>query len=300
MDRRELLKLSAAGLCATAFPPLRAEASVIQLGSASLSVVSDGNLVLPGDFLLPPDVPEDQIKTYIPKLPESYEPACNVSLWQNEDSVVLFDAGSGPNFMPRAGKLPEALESLGIDPSDVTDVVFTHAHPDHLWGVMDDFDELTFPEASYHMHATEWDYWRAEHTIDKLPEARKSFAVGAQNRMELFEDQINLFQYGDEVLSGIEAVDTAGHTPGHTSFALHSGSESVMVLGDAILHPVLSFQKYDWPAGGDQDRAAALATRKKLLDRLVADKMRMLGFHLPHPGLGYAERSEMAYRYVIE
>ncbi len=303
MDRREFLKITAGSAVSTLVPflPGNSLASEVQLGSTSLTVVTDGNLVLPGNFMVPPDFPQTELESLLKEhslSSETYKPACNASLWRNEDQLVLFDAGSGPNFMPSAGKLIETLESMDIDLSDITDVVFTHAHPDHLWGVIDDFDELAFPEANFHMNAIEWDYWQSDDTIDNLPDARKAFAVGAQNRMEFLQDRIQLFQYGDELLSGIEAVDTSGHTPGHTSFALHSGSESIMILGDAITHPVISFQKSEWPAGGDQDQATAQATRKKLLDRLAADKMRILGFHLPHPGLGYAERSNNAYRFV--
>jgi len=256
-DRRLFLQSSAISAAAAALPFLGKPAfasTKLQLGSATLSIVSDGNLVLPGNFVVPADFPPEEIAIFLKQnsLPEDrYQPACNV--------------GSGPNFMPSAGKLVESLEAAEIDPSDITDIAFTHAHPDHLWGLIDDFDEMTFPNAEYYMHGAEWDYWRASDTIEKTPESRKAFVVGAQNRMAVIEDRIKLFNYGDEVLPGVEAVNTAGHTPGHTSFALHQGSDTVMVLGDAITHPVISFQKYDWPSGGDQDHTLARESRKKLL-----------------------------------
>lgn len=305
-ERRHFLISSATSAAVLAGLPLISTpvfaSTTIPVGGASLMVLSDGNLVLPGNMIVPPDIPAEQLTSLLEKNSlsgsSSYEPACNCALWQQQDKLVLFDVGAGPNFMQSAGKLLESLEQAQIDPAEITDVVFTHAHPDHLWGLIDDFDELAFPEANYHMNAVEWDYWRGSDTIDKLPEARKVFAVGAQNRLSLLEDRIVLCNHGDEVLPGIEAVNTAGHTPGHTSFALHEGSDSVMLLGDALLHPVISFQKFDWPSGSDQDMELARQTRRKLLDRLVQDNMQLLGFHLPHPGLGHAERSDSAYRYV--
>jgi glyoxylase-like metal-dependent hydrolase (beta-lactamase superfamily II) len=106
----------------------------------------------------------------------------------------------------------------------VTDVIFTHGHPDHLWGLIDDFDEIVFPNASFHMGRAEWDFWRDPGTVDAMPEERKTFAVGAQNRLAVLADMINLFEPGAEVVPGVEAVDTSGHTPGHMSFMLHGGT----------------------------------------------------------------------------
>jgi len=214
--------------------------------------------------------------------------------------LVLFDVGAGPNFMPTAGKLLDNLGAAGIDPTDVTDVIFTHAHPDHLWGLLDDFDELICPEAAYHMSTAEWNYWSADDTLEKTPDDRKSFVVGAQNRFAAIEDRVQLFNPGKEIVPGVESVDTAGHTPGHTSFALHSGANSIMLLGDAITNVAVSFIKPEWFTGSDQDPARGAETRVSLLDRLSAEKTPLIGYHLPHPGAGFVERHDGAYRFVAE
>lgn len=295
---------SAMGCVAAAahlFSTHSAAANNTQFGASELTVLTDGHLVLPSGFIVPESIDATEKDAFFNEnglTASQHKPDCNLALWKHDDHLVLFDVGAGSHFMPTAGKLLEDLESIGGDPSDITDVVFTHAHPDHLWGLLDDFDELAFPAANYYMNRLEWDYWRDKNTIDKLPESRKVFAVGAQNRMAHLEENINLFNYGDEILSGIEAIDTSGHTPGHTSFALHQGSESVLVLGDALTHPLISFQKAKWPSGSDQDPEAGIKTRLALLDRLSQDKMRLLGFHLPHPGLGAVDKVDSEYRYV--
>jgi len=258
-----------------------------EFGDGELIVLSDGNLSLPAGLILPDGI--DQVER------EAFLAANNLNVSHFEPDCNL---AAGSHFMPSAGKVLTDLESLDINPASVTDVVFTHAHPDHLWGLLDDFDELAFPEAAYYMHESEWHYWRDDNTFDQLPDERKSFAVGAKNRLALLEDQINLFGYGDEIISGLEAVDTHGHTPGHTSFALHQGSNSVLVLGDALTHSIISFQKASWPSGSDQDPDAGRATRLSLLDRLTQDKMRIIGYHLPHPGLGSVEKRGSEYRYI--
>lgn len=271
-------------------------------GDGELLLLSDGNLQLPRSFLFPESIDPDELDAFLESHGmggEFLEPPCNVTLLRSGDRTVLFDVGAGSGFMPSAGKLSGSLEAAGIEPSDVTDVVFTHAHPDHLWGVLDDFDDLLFAEATYYMNVLEWDFWSDPETVDEMPDARKAFAAGALNRLPVIEERIVLFGWGDEVLPGVEAVDTHGHTPGHTSFALHEGSESLLLLGDAITNAAVSFAHPEWPSGSDQDQEQGIRTRQLVLDRLVADSMTCIGFHFPVPGIGRVERDGSAYRYLV-
>jgi len=125
-----------------------------------------------------------------------------------------------------------------------------------------------------------------------------SAAVGARRRMEILKDAITLFDDGQEILPGIAARATYGHTPGHMSFELRSGSESVMVLGDAVTTAHVGFERPAWHSGSDQDPATAAVTRTALLDQLSHDQIALIGYHLPDGGIGRAERSGDAYRFV--
>ncbi|WP_370320904.1 MBL fold metallo-hydrolase [Oricola sp.] len=303
LTRRETLALLGISSALPFVPGMTSRAIAdIALGEKVITTVSDGHLMLPLDFSFP-DAPHDELVALLEAAGHStqmLEPDCNVTVLKDGDRVVLFDVGSGPNFMPSAGKILENIDAAGIAPEDVTDVVFTHAHPDHIWGLLDDFDEFVFPEANYFINQVEWDFWRADDTLDKMPEARKTFVVGAQNRLEALEDVIQFFNWGDEVLPGIEAVDTRGHTPGHTSFAIHDGSDSVMVIGDAATSSIVSFAHPEWPSGSDQDTDQGIATRTKLLDRLAQEQGRFVGFHLPEGGIGHVEKDGSGYRYVAE
>lgn len=300
LTRRTLMRGSMAAAASTVLPISLRPAQALDIGEAVLTSVSDGNLVLPLGFSYP-DVPQGELIALLEahgRPTDSLMPDCNVPILKSGERLILFDAGSGPNFMPTAGSLIDNMADTGFDPADVTDVVFTHCHPDHLWGLIDDFDEIVFPNASFHMGRAEWEFWRDPGTVDAMPEARKSFAVGAQNRLSYLEDMIRLFDPGAEVLPGVEAVDTAGHTPGHMSFVLHGGSEPVLIAGDAITHFAVSFEHPGWPSGSDQDPEMGIATRKKLLDRLATDKAMLTAYHLPTPGEGRVEREGAAYRFV--
>lgn len=299
MDRRNFLAgtvaLGAAGLTSKAVAD-------IAIGDSSLTTVSDGGLVLPSEFLFAP-MPADKVgairKAYGIEGPQLM-PECNLALYRDGTRNVLFDVGSGPDFMPSAGKITDSLDAAGLAPEDITHVVFTHAHPDHIWGLLDDFDEPLFYEASYMMGRKEWDYWWNPATVDEIAEARVAFAVGAKRRMEAIEDAVELFDDGDELLPGISAIASYGHTPGHMAFEIRQGNDAAMVVGDAIGNHHVAFAHPEWPSGPDEDRDLGIKTRLKLLDRLASEQLQIIGFHLPGGGVGRVEKANDGYRFVGE
>ena len=265
-------------------------------------IASDGHLALPGDFLFA-DLPQEELAPILARhdVPrDQITSPCNVTVLRDDARVVLFDAGAGTGFMDSAGLLADALYDLNIAPEDVTDIVFTHGHPDHLWGVLDDFDDPMFPEATCHFGQAEWDYWTDPNTVNTIGQARAAFAVGAQRRLAAVAEQMRFFNDGDEVLPGVMAIATHGHTPGHMSFEIDTGDDPVLVVGDAIGNAHVAFERPEWPSGADQDGAMGAETRKGLLDRAAADKMRIIGFHLPGGGMGRVERREDRYQFVGE
>lgn len=292
--------LAAAGLGTLGLRPALASRLIGERDGRRLRTLSDGHLTQPVSFMFP-DIPESEVAALLEAngiAPGPFQPECNVTLYEDGERLVLFDAGSGSNFLPTAGELPAALEEAGIDPEAVTDVVFTHGHPDHLWGITDDFDEIAFAKARLHFPRAEWDFWRDPDTVNRMGEARQAFAVGAQNRLAIMEERVELFDPGAEILPGIEAFTTPGHTPGHTAFVVHGAGEPVMVIGDALTNAVISFGRPDWPTGADQDPQVAIATRKALLDRITSEAIAIIGFHLPDGGFGRAEKDGTAYRFV--
>ncbi|WP_425045161.1 MBL fold metallo-hydrolase [Primorskyibacter sp. S87] len=303
LTRRRLLMGAGAGIALGSGPArsLWAETG-IDLGSMRISSLSDGHLVLPPEFIFAP-MPKDELGPVLTEFGIGngpLTPDCNVTLMQDGGRVVLFDTGSGTAFQESAGKLLDALDAAGVAPEDVTHVVFTHGHPDHLWGVLDEFEDPLFYEAEHMIGKAEWDFWTDPNTVNDIGDARTTMAVGAKRRLEAMEDAITFFEDGEEILPGIAARATFGHTPGHMAFELRSGSESVMVVGDAIGNHHVAFARPGWNSGSDQDQGTAAETRVGLLDQLSSEQMLMIGFHLPHGGIGRVERKGDGYLFVPE
>ena len=303
LHRREFLGGLAAASTMQLTPPLAFAASgtshTFKLGEFEISVFSDGHLRIPTRFLAR-NVNESEIKAWLGQTDDMINPPTNVTLVRTPSETILIDVGAGPHFMPTAGKLAENMEAAGIDRKAVTKVVFTHAHPDHLWGTLDDFDnEPMFPNASYMISAAEWNFWMAEDVALRLPENRQNFALGAKRNLTRIKDKLRTIEPGEDIVTGIRAIDTSGHTQGHLSIEVASGRDAVIVLADALTHPTISFAHPEWmPDADHHDPERAVLTRKTLLDRLATDRNLVVGFHLPFPGTGHVERSGTAYRFV--
>ena len=261
--------------------------------------MSDGHLTVPTRFLAR-NASEAEIASAIGVTNAAIAPPCNVTLVRDTTDSILIDVGAGPHYMPGAGKLAENMEAAGIDRHSVSKVILTHAHPDHLWGLLDDFDGTPmFPNASYLISSAELNFWLAPDAILRLPEDRQNFAAGARRNLETIKDKLQTIAPGQEIATGIRALDTSGHTAGHLCVELSSRGESLMVLGDALTHPIISFAHPEWtPAADHHDPQRAATVRKTLLDQLATDRQRVIGFHLPFPGVGFVERRGSTFRFV--
>ena len=211
--------------------------------------------------------------------------ACSGYLVRAGSAVLWMDCGNGSfaNLQQHA-----AVE-------DLTAVVITHAHPDHLWGVLDDLDEPLFPGATHHIGQAEADFWMDPATVEAVGEARAAFAVGARNRLEAIADGINTFGDGDTVVPGVVARASFGHTPGHMSFLVN---DAALVVGDAIGNGSLALVRPDLPYEADQDPETGVATRTAMLAELADTGLTTVGFHLPNRGLGRLEKNGEGYRFV--
>jgi glyoxylase-like metal-dependent hydrolase (beta-lactamase superfamily II) len=299
LDRRTFLAAAAAGFAVRALPALAAASYVFRHGTFDITVVSDGHLVLPTSFLAPgaPGAEREALLKAAGQTGEQYNSPTNITLIRTSNDLILVDMGSGDRFMPTAGKLWGNLKTAGIDKTKITKVVFTHGHPDHLWGTVDELDDLVTPDAAFYVGAAEWDFWSGENATRGLPAERAGFVTGARRNYAAIKGRVKMIKAGDEIVSGLRIIDTAGHTQGHLSIEL-AGGDGLIVGGDVLTHPLISFQYPEWKPIADHVPDQAIAARRKLLDRLATDRSKLIGFHLPYPGVGMVERKDGAYRFV--
>lgn len=208
---------------------------------------------------------------------------------------ILIDAGFGAAGRESgAGRLRGHLAALGSSAEDISVVVFTHVHPDHILGVTEG-DALAFPRARHMIGRREFDEWREG---DLIPPQR------AQNR-EMFlrliaplAERLTFLEDGTSIAPGVTAEAAFGHSVGHLMVRVESGGQQLLVWGDVCNHYVYSLQYPDSPVGFDDDKDLAIATRKRVLDMVVADDLLVAGFHMPFPSVGYVERRAGSFRWT--
>lgn len=272
-----------------------------KLGEYEISIISDGNIYLPTN-LLAKNVPEAQLKAFLKSRflpPDQHMSHLNLCLINTGKELVLVDAGSGLNFQDWAGKVVDNLEAAGYKPDMIDKIIITHGHPDHVWGIIDDFEEAPrFPSAEYFINSVEWDFWTDEGLADRMPESFRMFATGARKNLMPVSARTKRIKPGDTVVPGIEAIDTAGHTVGHMSVVIESQGEKLLVTGDAISHAYIAFEHPEWQPAIDMDGETAVKSRKKLLDMAASERMAVVCYHAPFPGVGHVARAGAAYRWI--
>lgn len=268
-------------------------------GDFEVTVLSDGFISVPAEIVTAGAMSGER-ESLMPRLDAAdgmVFSKCNVPVIRRADEVILIDSGSGDRYQPSDGRLPAHLAAAGIHPEDITRIVFTHAHPDHIGATVLHDERLRFPNATYYVGATEWSFWTDPDYMTNMPDLLHEFARGAQRDLGAVKDRVVLLQPGDDVVAGLTALDTAGHTPGHLSLVL-SGAEGLIITADATTNEVVSFEHPDWPFGYDTAPDLAIRSRARLLDQAATDHVKMLGYHWAYPGIGFAERIGRAYRFV--
>lgn len=207
------------------------------------------------------------------------------------DKLVLFDTGVGEGGRPDRGNMRAALQAAGYTPEQVDTVVLTHMHPDHIGGMLEGGNPA-FPNAAYVTGQAEYDFWAAQDP------ASNGVAKLMQTHIKPFAEKMAFIGDGGSVVSGITGMSAAGHTPGHMIYNLESEGRRLVLTADMTNHFVWSLAHPDWEVRFDMDKAAAAATRRKVLGMIAADRVAFAGYHMPFPTVGFVEANGDGFRYV--
>lgn len=326
MNRRELLKT---GLLAGAFsiiPFSNTFAETKELSSSSEDDLSGYKKVQLGEldlFILTDGyIHEKNLKSFAPRgnlsvlkallkdnfRSEDYiDMAMNVLLVKTKNRLILMDTGMGIFADERTGFVLKSLKKAGFSPSEITDVFISHAHPDHIGGVVDKQDKLVFPNANLFISKIEHDFWMQATAKDfknselsKYPEVIQQIVPSIQKVLKLIKPKLKFYELDKTLYENFNFQLAPGHTPGLTTVAITSGTEKLLYIADLIHSDVILFPHPEWGYFGDTDLDIAIASRKKLLKQLAETKTRALSYHLPWPGLGFTKAKNNEFEWIAE
>lgn len=272
-----------------------------KVGSIEVTAIYDGIWEKPHDPAFIKNASVDETKAALGKagLPTEFVSVpLTVVVLRIGDRLVLVDSGSGGQWQPTAGKLAANMKAAGIDPAKIGTILISHFHPDHILGLMEKGTNApVFPNAELVVSATEYKWWTEPGRVEKLPEPRKPLG---QRINAVFPGWKNfkLIEGETEVAPGVRLVSVPGHTPGHSAFHVSSGSQQLMISSDTAYVPALLAPHPEWQGAYDQDGPLAVESRRKLLDRVIAEKMMMCGAHFPFPGAGSFAKDGSGYAFT--
>ncbi|MCM2398718.1 MAG: MBL fold metallo-hydrolase [Ferrovibrio sp.] len=259
------------------------------VGDFTITAVSDGYLHASFDFLANIDPAEASRMQENAGITDHTSIHINCYLVRGGGRTILIDAGAG-GFKQWGGRLTANLLLAGIHPSEIDAILLTHAHPDHVGGVMNASGEAVFPNAELVAHHREVAFWQDDGNLSRAPErARGNFLV-ARQAFDGYRDRLRTFDAG-EVLPGMTAVPLPGHTAGHTGYRLESGGQNLLVWGDIVHFPEIQIPRPDVSIAFDQDAHLAAETRTRLLDIASSENLLIAGMHLGESAFGHIARA---------
>jgi glyoxylase-like metal-dependent hydrolase (beta-lactamase superfamily II) len=277
-----------------------------KVGDFECTSINDGARTFPMPDTYVRNVPKEQAlaaaeAAYMPK--GMITVPFNPQLINTGSKLVLIDCGFGGAFFEASkgavGRTVANLVAAGVEPESVDIVLMSHLHPDHTNGRAAD-NSMAFANAEIMVPANDWDFWMSEENAAKAQSSQmmKDYFANVRKVYAGIENKVTKYEWGKEVTAGITAVDTHGHTPGHTSFVVSSGSSTILIQSDLTHIPEFFLRNPDWHVMYDVDPEEAAKTRHKFYDLAVGEKALVVGFHFSFPSIGHVEKDDAKYRLI--
>jgi glyoxylase-like metal-dependent hydrolase (beta-lactamase superfamily II) len=265
------------------------------IGDIEVTAISDGVLKIPADRVIGMTGPETRQRLGLPD--DAQVPIdVNSFLLKMGNTYALVDAGCGPSFGPALGKQAENLRAVGAAPEAIRYVFLTHFHPDHSNGLIDGEGRAVYPNAELFAHEKEARFWLDEELPAGATDMMRNSQKNTRRAVAAYPDRLHRVRDG-EAMSGISALLQAGHTPGHTGWLIQSGGAGLLVWGDIVHLTAIQVAQPDAAMTFDFDPDGARASRRRVFDRVAADRLFVAGAHLDFPGFGTVVRQADGYRY---
>ena len=267
----------------------------VRIGNVNVTVLEDGYLNLPKEVLK--NISPELEKTLTDNA-ESDLALSNINtfLVEQNNQKLLVDAGCRDIFGPTCGFFPEQLEKAGTNPEEITDLFFTHLHPDHVGGAITKDGKPVFVNASVKIPEKEIEFW-TRNDFEDVEANGKSFADLAKSLLNAYDGKVISLSNEDEIIKNVHVVDLPGHTPGHSGFRIDDANESFINLGDILHVPNIQLENPNISLLFDVDMEQGLKTRKKLFDMVSTDELLCSGGHMLAPKFGYIEKSGTGYKF---
>ncbi len=269
-----------------------------QIGELSITAISDGYLSASLDLLSNIDPMEASRLQQDAGVSDPSAIHINCYLVRGRGRTILIDAGAG-GFKQWGGKLKANLALAGVQPADIDTILLTHAHPDHVGGLLDSSGEAAFPDAELVIHQREVSFWEDDSNLSRVSERARGNFLLARKAFDQYREKTRTFT-DSEVLPGISAMSLPGHTAGHSGYRIESDDRSLLVWGDIVHFPQIQIARPDVSIAFDQDPLLSAETRSKLLDVVSSDKLLIAGMHLGELGFAQVERAGNTYRISYE
>jgi glyoxylase-like metal-dependent hydrolase (beta-lactamase superfamily II) len=271
-----------------------------RVGGFTVTTVFDGYNRRPVEGLVRntplPEVQATLAESFLPTA--TYDGPYTVTFVDTGRLLIAFDAGTGGQLTPTAGLLAANMAAAGLDPARVGLVIVTHCHQDHIHGLTTRDGTAVFPNAEIAIAEPEFAWWTEAGNETRSPEGQRGNFANVTRRFAPYQGRIRRFAPGAEVSPGIQSLAAFGHTPGHCIFRVADGGDQVMVLADTTHRPELFARRPGMQSLFEFDAPAAEATRRRVLDMVATDRIRVIGYHFPFPAAGFIARDGEGYRYV--